>query len=95
MAAPYVGAFPKLNFLPKAFPIEGAVRLELENGIPVFHASSDIKARVEALIEKEKAGSITQAEKEELDLFEEIDDYLSFINRLVRNQIQHQTTQGA
>jgi hypothetical protein len=38
MAAPYVGAFPKLNFLPKAFPIEGAVRLELENGIPVLNS---------------------------------------------------------
>jgi hypothetical protein len=35
---------PKLQSLPSKFPLEGAVRLELEEGIPVFRASEVVEA---------------------------------------------------
>ena len=61
------------------------MRLELEQGVIIFRASSSVQHRVEELLEKEKAGHLSATEKKELDTFEEIDDYLSFVNRLIRN----------
>jgi len=66
------------------------VRIELEEGIPVFRASGSIQARIEALMLKEQAVGLTAQEDEELDRYEEVDDYLSFVNRVVRNLIQPQ-----
>ena len=74
-----------LNSLPQTLPRENAVRLELEQGVIIFRASSSVQHRVEELLEKEKAGHLSATEKKELDTFEEIDDYLSFVNRLIRN----------
>jgi hypothetical protein len=37
------------------------------------------------LLQREKEGLLTAEEKSELDSYEEIDDYLSFINRVARN----------
>ena len=81
---------PRLRALPATFPLEGAVRIELEEGIPVFRASGSIQARIEALMLKEQAVGLTAQEDEELDRYEEVDDYLSFVNRVVRNLIQPQ-----
>ena len=74
-----------LNSLPQTLPRENAVRLELEQGVIIFRASSSVQHRVEELLEKEKTGHLSATEKKELDTFEEIDDYLSFVNRLIRN----------
>ncbi|NEP57966.1 MAG: hypothetical protein F6K31_13240 [Symploca sp. SIO2G7] len=76
---------PKLQNLPNNFPIEGAVRIELVEGIPLFHASSTIQERIETLLEKQQSSPLNYEEEQELDLYEEIDDYLSFINRTIRN----------
>lgn len=76
---------PKLQNLPNTFPIEGAVRLELVEGIPLFRASSTVQERIETLLEKQQNYSLSSEEEQELDLYEEIDDYLSFVNRTVRN----------
>ena len=40
---------PKLSHLPIALPIEGAVRIELEEGVPIFRASRLVCDRIEAL----------------------------------------------
>jgi hypothetical protein len=80
-----VPLLPKLNSLPATLPIEGAVRIELEEGIPVFRASSTVQARIEELLSKQKEISLSQKEEQELNSYEEIDDYLSFVNRTVRN----------
>jgi uncharacterized protein YnzC (UPF0291/DUF896 family) len=64
------------------------VRIELVEGVPLFKASNQVQERIEALLEKNRAGALTADEVQELDLYEEIDDYLSFINRTVRNLTQ-------
>jgi len=76
---------PKLQNLPNTFPIEGAVRIELVERIPLFRASSTVQERMDTLLEKQQNSSLNSEEEQELDLYEEIDDYLSFVNRTVRN----------
>ncbi|MGL5064376.1 MAG: hypothetical protein ACRC62_30690 [Microcoleus sp.] len=76
---------PKLENLRATLPIEGAVRIELVEGIPIFRASTTIKNRIEELLEKQQTLPLNPDEEEELNLYEEIDDYLSFVNRTVRN----------
>jgi hypothetical protein len=68
--------------------LEGAVRIELEEGVPVFQASDVIQARIEDLVMKQGSGELSPGEEKELDRYEEIDDYLSFVNRVVRNLVQ-------
>ncbi|NEQ65402.1 MAG: hypothetical protein F6K21_07875 [Symploca sp. SIO2D2] len=76
---------PKLQNLPNNFPIEGAVRIELVEGIPLFRASGTVQERINTLLDKQQSSPLNSEEEQELDLYEEIDDYLSFINRTVRN----------
>ena len=82
MATPFL---PKLNHLPIALPIEGAVQIELEEGVAIFRASRLVCDRIEALIAQQQEGLLNPAEIEELDCYEKIDDYLSFVNRSMRN----------
>jgi len=85
---------PKINNLPAYLPLEGAIRIELQQGVPIFRASTSIQERIEALLHKQQEANLETVEIEELELYEEIDDYLSFINRLARNIIQTQQPQG-
>ncbi len=80
--------FPKLRHLPDSLPAEGAVRIELEEGVPVFRASTSVQNRIEMLLQKQRESELTREEEEELDQYEDIDDYLSFVNRVVRNLAQ-------
>ncbi len=87
---------PKLNNLPSTLPIEGAVRIELEDdGIPVFRASDAVQDRIEELLSKQKEILLSQEEEQELNSYEEIDDYLSFLNRTVRNLFLAESQQGS
>ena len=74
----------KLGSLPSNL-IEGAVRIEIEEGIPLFTASSLVLARIEQLLAKQQDAPLSPEEEQELDSYEEIDDYLSFVNRTMRN----------
>ncbi|MFC1975398.1 hypothetical protein ACFLXQ_03250 [Chloroflexota bacterium] len=85
---------PKLNILPAALPLEDAVRIELQQGVPIFRASTSVQERIEMLLHKQQNSEVTELEKQELAQFEEIDDYLSFVNRVVRNLIQTQQQDG-
>ena len=82
---------PKLDRLPAALPIEGAVRIELEEGMPIFRASETVQTRIEALLLKQQDSSLSSDDEKELDCYEEIDDYLSFVNRTMRNLFLTQT----
>lgn len=82
---PMRGALPKLEILPKEMSVENAVRIEIEDGVPVFKASATVQNRIETLITKQHRSQINAEEELELDRYEEIDDYLSFLNRVVRN----------
>jgi len=76
---------PKLENLRDTLPIEGAVRIELVEGVPIFKASTAVKNRIQELLDKQQTLPINPDEEQELNLYEEIDDYLSFVNRTVRN----------
>lgn len=78
-------ALPKLAALPMTLPLEGAVRLELVEGVPVLRASAQVQARIEELLAQQQEMALTASEARELDAYGEMDDYLSLINRLVRN----------
>jgi hypothetical protein len=68
---------PKLNTLPTTLPIDGAVRIELEEGMLIFRASQEVQTRIEKLLDKQKIAALSVEEAHELDSYEEIDDYLS------------------
>ncbi|MEW5856459.1 MAG: hypothetical protein AB1861_03635 [Cyanobacteriota bacterium] len=76
---------PQLHSLPNSLPVEGAIRIELEEGVPIFRASSFVQTRIEELLFKQQDSPLSKEEEQELDSYEEIDDYLSFLNRTVRN----------
>lgn len=82
---------PKLQQLPSSLPIDGAVRIELEDGIPVFRASSTVQNNIEELLAKQQITALSAEEEKELDYYEEIDDYLSFVNRILRNSLLTQS----
>ncbi len=74
----------KLGSLPSNL-IEGAVRIDIEEGIPLFTASSFVLTRIEQLLAKQQDFVLSAEEEQELNIYEEIDDYLSFVNRTMRN----------
>ena len=90
MTSQPVSPLPKLQQLPRSLPLDGAVRLELPEGVPVLRASTTVQRRITALVRKQHAKTLTPEEMDELDRYEEIDDYLSFLNRMVRNHLQAQ-----
>lgn len=75
----------KLSHLPNSLPLDGAVRIELVEGVPIFRASSLVQQRIEALLTKQDEFALTGEEEKELDEYEELDDYLSLVNRTMRN----------
>lgn len=86
---------PRLRQLPATLRVEGAVCLELEEGVPIFRASHAVHTRIEALLAKRQVSRLRPEEEQELDRYEEIDEYLSFLNRVVRNLLQNQDQQDA
>ena len=82
---------PKLQPLPASMPKDGMINMALVEGVPVFRASTTIQKHIMHLLEKQQTFELTSVENDELDRFEDIDDYLSQLNRLVRNLTQHQS----
>ena len=81
-ALPYL---PKLSKFPTSLPQDGSINMVLEQGVPTFRASPAVVGRVAQLLGRERSGELSQAETDELERYEEIDDYLSHLNRVVRN----------
>jgi hypothetical protein len=77
---------PKLEALPSSLQ-DGAITLRLDEGVPMFSASVIVVKRVNTLLEREREGQLNGSESEELTRYEEIDDYLSHLNRVVRNML--------
>ena len=76
---------PKLSELPTSLPRDGSINMVLEQGVPTFRASLAVVGRIAQLLEREQGGELSRAEADELERYEEIDDYLSHLNRVVRN----------
>lgn len=85
MSQPLTQTMPILHGLPITLPRDGAIQLDFEQGVLVFRVSQAVQDRIEELLSKQRAGGLSQAEAEELEQYEDIDDYLSFTNRLLRN----------
>jgi hypothetical protein len=79
---------PKLKRLPETLLRDGSVQLELEQGVVIFRASAAVQTRIAELLEKQRTGALSSAEESELTDYEELDDYLSHVNRLIRNLSQ-------
>jgi len=78
---------PKLSRFPLILPADNLVRIELQEGVPIFKATRAVQKRIDFLLAKQRQEGLTTAEREELDGYEELDDYLSFANRVMRNLI--------
>jgi hypothetical protein len=76
--------------LPDKLPSAGVIELELEQGVLVLRVSEAVQDQIESLLHKQRAEALTEAEAQELRQYEEMDDYLSFLNRLMRNLSQAQ-----
>jgi hypothetical protein len=85
MSQPLSQTMPTLHGLPLTLPRDGAVQLELEQGVLIFRVSQAVQDRIETLLSKLSTADLSQSEAEELEQYEDIDDYLSFTNRLLRN----------
>ena len=68
-----------------SFASDSSVCLESVEGIPLFRASTDLQERIEYLLNKQRDEPLLATEESELDAYEELDDYVSLVNRLVRN----------
>ncbi len=88
MSRPIQHPVPRIDRLPASFPAEGAVLVELVDGAPMFRASTAVQQRVEHLLDLQREGALTDADREELDCYEALDDHFSLLNRLTRNQQQ-------
>ena len=74
-----------LTTLPKNLPLDGAIAITLQDGVMIFRASQNIQQRIESLLDKREETPLTEIEEQELDDFAAIDDYLSLVNRMIRN----------
>ncbi len=75
----------KLDNLPPTFPYEEALRIELVEGIPILKASQKVQTRIDNLLLKQQQTLLHPQEEEELNNYENLDDYLSLVNRTIRN----------
>ncbi len=65
--------------------MDDAVRIEPCEGVPVFRATPRVQERIEDLLEKQAGGALDAEEERELSAYEELDELLSLVNRVVRN----------
>jgi len=64
---------------------DGAVSVEARGGDLVLRASHQLQERFEELIERRKAGTLSGAENDEYEAICELDEALSWLNRLARS----------
>ena len=71
--------------LSKGVPLDGAVGIDFNEGVLVLRASHSVQIRVESLLERQCQSGLNASEDAELDAYAEMDDDLSFLNRVIRN----------
>lgn len=77
---------PALEALLESLPIDASVRIELVEGIPIFRAPPHVRARIEELLDQRETAALNADERQELIRYEELDEFLALVNRLVRNE---------
>jgi hypothetical protein len=76
---------PKIHQISTKLPREGIIKIDIEEGIPILRSVDTIQERIEFFLSQQITKKLTIEEEQELNFYEEIDDYLSFLNRLTRN----------
>lgn len=76
---------PTLDVLPKTVPMDGSIAIDFAEGLPVLRVSATIQHRIEELLDLQRQMGLSVSQDEELDAYAEMDDYLSFLNRVIRN----------
>lgn len=89
MSKQAIQQIPKLKNGVKKLINDQSVNLKIEQSVVIFRASKEMQTRIEDLLEKVNADSLTAAEEKELKTYQELDDYLSHVNRLIRNSSQN------
>ncbi len=64
---------------------ENMIAFGMQEGIPLLRAPESFQQRIEELLHKEQATELSDSEREEFESYEEVDDYLSLLNRITRN----------
>ncbi len=85
MHATMVSPVPKSFDFPESLPKEGALSIELHEGVPTLRASKSVQSRIDSLLRKQQTQPLSAAEENDLDRYEAIDDYISLLNRISRN----------
>ncbi|MBI3960042.1 MAG: hypothetical protein HY328_14615 [Chloroflexi bacterium] len=76
---------PILDALPKTTRLDSAIDLDCDEAIPMLHASRSVQARIEDLLNRQRRSPLSDSEDAELEAYAELDDCLSFLNRVIRN----------
>lgn len=76
---------PILDALTKKTPLDASIGIDFSEGVLVLRASRAVQSRIEKLLDKQSDSGLSASEEAELDAYEEMDDYLSFLNRISRN----------
>lgn len=76
---------PTLEALPKNLPLDGSIGIDFAEGLPVLRASAAVQQRIEELLELQRQSQLSASQNAELNAYAEMDDYLSFLNRVIRN----------
>lgn len=76
-----------LQGLIEVLPLEHGARLDVIDGVPIFRAPHEMQARIEELLAAQQTGALSDEERRELSRYESLDDFLSLVNRLIRNAL--------
>lgn len=76
---------PKLETLHQNISLDGIISIAIIDGMTIFRASEKTQNRIETLLDKQHKTCLSTEEETELDAYEELDDYLSLVNRTIRN----------
>jgi hypothetical protein len=77
-----------LGDLPARLRREGAINLEVKQGVIILRALQSCPRSHRSVVAKRQTAKLTRSERKELQQYEQIDDYLSLLNRLSRNLAQ-------
>lgn len=80
--------FPRLQNKPDNLEIDNPIQLEIQEGMPILRESQAIQERIQTLLQKLIESGLSAEEAAELDWYEEMDDYLNFVNGIASNRLQ-------
>lgn len=78
-----------LHCLPNSLPSEGSIGIELVKGLLVFRISTKIQEPIETLIAQKTESALTSEKETELDQYQQLVDYLNWVNETIKKAFLH------